>query len=288
MAWCEGMEEPRVMICPLGTSNSGKGQSYKSAEGCLMSLIHPKNGNATSYLLKDGLVQEIHCFKQSYGSWFLGEYICEDGSLYISTPVDPIFILLPIFSNARLKKGKGQGMFRQLDEILYVSDHPSYQCLMTIAEESMPLVCEVKEIGSFKFFRLDDSKVLSWLCCKVRHLKATLKQLDEHYAAQEERETLKEVVSILGEYIAYDPWLGLLCDHLELDINEEVKETQRFEDELILLDRSMVSSHPLKVKGSNGKAKSNNGKQTKKLKVETDSRNIKDMFSGASRARRAV
>lgn len=113
-------------------------------------------GDAISYLHRDGVLQELHWFKQSYGSWFLGDYVCEgimigwgfgadhqtkllpfslhpshnrldtlnlywkkkknckfwysacwsavaDGSLYTATPVDPVFIFLPIFEEARMK-----------------------------------------------------------------------------------------------------------------------------------------------------------------------------------------
>lgn len=34
-------------------------------------------GDAISYLHRDGVLQELHWFKQSYGSWFLGDYVCE-------------------------------------------------------------------------------------------------------------------------------------------------------------------------------------------------------------------
>lgn len=34
-------------------------------------------GEATSYLLRNGFMQEQQWFKQSYGSWFLGDYVSE-------------------------------------------------------------------------------------------------------------------------------------------------------------------------------------------------------------------
>ncbi|KAK3025997.1 hypothetical protein RJ639_042154, partial [Escallonia herrerae] len=112
--------------------------------GCLLSLRHPKTGNATCYLFSNGIVQEIHWFKQSYRSWFLGDYICEDGSLYAATPIDPVFILLPIYDEARLKKGNDPGKFRQLDEILFIHGYPEYQQLSAIAENIMEVVCDLK------------------------------------------------------------------------------------------------------------------------------------------------
>lgn len=33
--------------------------------------------NGTCYLFDNGMLQEIQWFKQSYGSWFLGDYISQ-------------------------------------------------------------------------------------------------------------------------------------------------------------------------------------------------------------------
>ncbi|GKV41629.1 hypothetical protein SLEP1_g49135 [Rubroshorea leprosula] len=102
----------------------------RDGSGCLLSLRY--------------LNQELHWFKKSYGSWFLGDYVCEDGRLYTATPVDPVFILLPIFEEAIMKKGDDPGKFKALDEILFVSDYTGYQHLMSLAEKCMHVVCEIK------------------------------------------------------------------------------------------------------------------------------------------------
>ncbi|XP_073130570.1 uncharacterized protein [Henckelia pumila] len=182
MAWWEGVNETRVLIAPDSCSKENQVND-------LLSLRHPKTGDATCYLCSDGVLQELHWFKQSYGSWFLGDYVCEDGQLYIATPVDPVFILLPIFHEARMKKGDDPGKFRQLDEIIYVPGYPGYQSLSSMADKAMQVVCDVKEVGSTKFFRLNDSKVQIWLCYKVHQLKRTLPTLDKNFAAQDEKDT---------------------------------------------------------------------------------------------------
>lgn len=101
-------------------------------------------GKGVCYLFKNGTLQELNWFKQCYGSWFLGDYVCEgwfyvttksvifpywiflktvrnyyafrfdlcaayifcfltDGGLYTATTIDPVFIMLPIFDEARMK-----------------------------------------------------------------------------------------------------------------------------------------------------------------------------------------
>nr|XP_033516956.1 ribonuclease H2 subunit B isoform X2 [Nicotiana tomentosiformis] len=207
MAWWEGIDEARVLIAPEPSKDGNK-------VGQLLSLQHPKSGNATCYVCVDGSLQELHWFKQSYGSWFLGDYVCEDGRLYTATPVDPVFVLLPIFEEARMKKNDDQGKFRQLDEITYVVGYPGYQHLSSVAENCMQVVCDVKDIGKTQFYRLNDEKVLKWLCFKVIQLKKTLLTLDKNYAARDKKEILTDAVSIIGEYLKDEPWLKLLCSKL--------------------------------------------------------------------------
>ena len=43
----------------------------------LLNLFTNLTGNAACDLLVNGLLQELHWFKQSYGSWFVGDYVCE-------------------------------------------------------------------------------------------------------------------------------------------------------------------------------------------------------------------
>ncbi|KAM7490708.1 hypothetical protein LguiA_033629 [Lonicera macranthoides] len=276
MAWWEGLEETRLLVAPDPPVTG-------DYPGQLLSLRHPKTGNKTCYLFNGGVLQELQWFKQSYGSWFLGEYVCEDGGLYAATPVDPVFILLPIFEEARMKKGDDLGKFRQVDEIIFINGYPGYRHLSSLAERTMQVVCDFKEIGSTKFFRLNDSKVFTWLQYKVQQLKQALPTLDKNYAARGDKDTLADAVSILGEYLKDEPWLKLLCTNLKVNLQEAAKGP----DVEILpcaAESSPSSFNPLQEKtGTEKKVMRSCGRLNKKAKVETDSRNIKDMFSKASR-----
>ncbi|CAI8599761.1 unnamed protein product [Vicia faba] len=275
MTWWEGVHESRVLVAPdPGTDGNGSGQ--------MISLRHPKSGNATQYLFVNGMLQEFQWFKNLYGSWFLGDYTSEDGRLYLSTPVDPVFIMLPIFEEARMKKGDDLGKFRQLDEMLFIDGYPGYQQLMSLVENCMQVVCEVKEVGSLKFFRLDDTKVLRWLCYKVSQLKQTLPKLDKNYAVQSEKDTLVDAVSILGEYLNEDHWLQPLCNHLKLNILEVTGKLQANAEE----SKPGLYNDVFQQEEQSDDKKATivkKGRQAKKIKLETESHNIRDMFSRASR-----
>lgn len=276
--WCENMAlPPRVLVAPRPSGANGQGN--------ILLLRHPKLEEETQYLFTDGQLHEFNWFKERYGSWFLGDYVCEDGSVYYCTLVDPIFVLLPLFEAARMSNGKDLGKFRQLDEILYIEGYPGYQHLMSIAGNHMELVCEVKEVANMKFFRLDDSKVLTWLCCKVHSIKEAISKLGKNYAAQGERELLKEAVQIIRENLKDEPWLTVLCKKLELDINE-INDMAKTNDTSFCADSSPVPAPARPSEGGvgNGSAKSSKGRPAKKLKPEVGSKNIKDMFRRVTRS----
>ncbi|PAN38686.1 hypothetical protein PAHAL_7G189600 [Panicum hallii] len=277
-SWHDGLAAPlRVLISPRPLD--------ASAQGNVLSLRHPRSGDETGYLFINDQLQEINWFKERYGAWFLGDYVCEDGGLYYCTPVDPIFIFLPIFEAARMSNGKDPGKYRQLDEILYIEGYPGYQQLMSVAGHHMELVCEVKEVANMKFFRLDDSKVLSWLCCKVHNLKEVFLKLGKNYAAQAEKERLKEAVQMIREYLKDEPWLTLLCKKLQLDLNEIINDvTTKTSEASFYADSSPAPARPSESKEANGSAKSSRGRPAKKPKTEVGSKNIKDMFRRVTRS----
>ncbi|OWM87105.1 ribonuclease H2 subunit B [Punica granatum] len=275
MGWWGGTEEEtRILISPAETR-----------AGHFLSLRHPKTGKGACYLLANEKLHELHWFKLPYGSWFLGDYVCRDGSLYYATPVDLVFILLPIFDEARMKKGEDSGKFRQLDEILFVNGYPEYRRLLPIAEKYMQVVCEVREIGSSKFFRLDDSKLLAWLLYKAHQLKNTIPTLGDNYAARTENETLTDAVSIIGDYLKDEPWLKCLCDNLKVNLPEGPKQTADNRILLAAIDNGLCSPIVSQDKNGTEKRAAKPGKQAKKAKVETESKNIRDMFTRASRRR---
>ncbi|XP_048551932.1 ribonuclease H2 subunit B-like [Triticum urartu] len=276
--WCENMAlPPRVLVAPRPSGANGQGN--------ILLLRHPKLEEETQYLFTDGQLHEFNWFKERYGSWFLGDYVCEDGSVYYCTLVDPIFVLLPLFEAARMSNGKDLGKFRQLDEILYIEGYPGYQHLMSIAGKHMELVCEVKEVANMKFFRLDDSKVLTWMCCKVGCYKRAISKLGKNYAAQGERELLKEAVQIIRENLKDEPWLMVLCKKLQLDISE-INDMAKTNDTSFCADSSPVPAPARPSEGGvgNSSAKSSKGRPAKKLKPEVGSKNIKDMFRRVTRS----
>ena len=51
-----------------------------------------------------------------------------------------------------MQKGDDIGKFRQLDEIVLIDGYPGYEHLLSVAENSMQLVCDVKGHPLFILF----------------------------------------------------------------------------------------------------------------------------------------
>lgn len=194
-------------------------------EGSLHDLIspvvhlrHPRTGTSTCYLLMNGYVQELHWFKTGLSSWFIGDSVCEDGSLYLSSPIDSLFLALGLLESARMKTKEAEGKFRTLEDILSVDDFPSYAALRPMLEDSLTLICQVKEVGGDKYFRLDDRRTMAWLCCKVEQ---TCNALRDHggktTTALSDADLRVYAVGMLGEYLNPDTWHKRLCSHLKVD-----------------------------------------------------------------------
>ncbi|XP_062224817.1 uncharacterized protein LOC133923550 [Phragmites australis] len=87
--WCDNLAAPpRVLVAPR--------PSDASDQGDVLTLRHPRSGDGTGYLFMDGQLHEINWFKERYGAWFLGDYVCEDGGLYYCTLVDPVCRMVKI------------------------------------------------------------------------------------------------------------------------------------------------------------------------------------------------
>lgn len=66
-------------------------------------LLGTHAGEPAEYLLIDGHLQEVNWYKERYRSWFVGDSVQEDGSMYLCTPVDPLFLALPLLESSRMQ-----------------------------------------------------------------------------------------------------------------------------------------------------------------------------------------
>jgi ribonuclease H2 subunit B len=178
-----------------------------------LSLIHPANGKECSFLLSPSALLELNWNKSEYTSWLSDDSVIEDGGVYAATPVDTLFLALPMLLRER---GKG---FCSLETLLESeTENRGLARLQQLLEPSLPCVCAVQTVGDERYYRLDDARTLAWLSLKASNLAAVLRDGGAAGAAFEalsQEELLSYSVELLGEYVVA-PWLAQLRSKLQL------------------------------------------------------------------------
>jgi len=89
-------------------------------------LRHPRSGLPAMFLFSsdNSSVQEVLAYQEKKGSWFVNDSVQEDGKMHISTPMDPVLLVLPY-----LKRSKQEGRVLPLDDLLVDPEYPDTQRL---------------------------------------------------------------------------------------------------------------------------------------------------------------
>jgi len=63
----------------------------------IVKLRHPASNKPAMFVFGFGncTIQEVLIFEEKKRSWFIDDNVKSDGKLYLSTPIDPIFLILP-------------------------------------------------------------------------------------------------------------------------------------------------------------------------------------------------
>jgi len=143
----------------------------------IITLPHPRTGAAARFMVRSGQVLEIQKVTERYRCWFKDNYVHKDGSLFIATEVDPLFLLLPLLEKNRKQTSESAGYFCEKDQILTedFEAYPGYAHFLEWPTLPLGLVCDTKDAGGGRvYYRLDNSKVVKWLQAKVHKMKAHL------------------------------------------------------------------------------------------------------------------
>ncbi|KAF9312005.1 Ribonuclease H2 subunit B [Podila horticola] len=113
-----------------------------------MLLPNPTSGLPSRYVIQDGKLYEMQvAAAEGIRSWFVGDTIQSDGSLYMITPLDPIFMFIPILEIVRLQTSGSAGRFMVVDDIFESDQYTSLRHLVQLhsVEKLLAQICEVRD-----------------------------------------------------------------------------------------------------------------------------------------------
>lgn len=196
-------------------------------------------------------------------SWFVGEEVVSDGRLLVMTPIDPIFLLIPILG-ATVSEG-GQANYRPADDIFEEaamklaeashssgSQDPSFivapDDIMTFGAldctvQAMRRICDTKEItAEITVFRYSQERLLGQLTEKVAALatpriteisRSLIRGLARNGLMEDEHEELlilgrtQLACDLLAQYLPPDIRTGLMASYDFALLESHVRSLQR-------------------------------------------------------------
>jgi len=129
-------------------------------------------------------------------SVFSSGYVAKNPDLFVATPIDILFLLLPILSPiaAESVRGMQKQMFLTLDDhldstttsSLHLKSTFQHQSMRDLAERRMRTVCDTVEAGEEIMYRISTEKLLQELLGKARRMviKGLPASLEERFVRQ--------------------------------------------------------------------------------------------------------
>ncbi|OZJ05668.1 hypothetical protein BZG36_01408 [Bifiguratus adelaidae] len=211
------------------------GEVRGSEESLIVPLPHPRTGAIARYLIEDDGLYEVNKVQSEFKrSWFIGDTIQRDGSLYLITPMDPLFILLPVLTKRRQKARRESadisGMFLTFDDILDDSQWTNLWRLRQLRGIQVQLrcICDVKEVApEMSVYRLNEDKTIVWLRKKVQHLCSHFSSVPVLMDELKDYD-LKSLGDDLCQSLQERVCLELLGEYLETEVYQELYKNYDF------------------------------------------------------------
>ncbi|KOC65441.1 Ribonuclease H2 subunit B [Habropoda laboriosa] len=193
----------------------------------VIKLRHPALNQPAMFVFSPGnlTVQEVLTFDENKRSWFIDDNVKSDGKLHLSTPIDPIFLILPY-----LRKSQ---QAQPLEQCLWDEDFPETSRLIQCQNLKLASIADRKGNESLQAYKFNEEKTLMWLQKKVERVVEVLKQKDIHvsqgaisatYVKSSKLETVSEM-----EYLKYAH--GIVSEYLAEDLSKKLAQHLNLPDE---------------------------------------------------------
>nr|XP_053650311.1 ribonuclease H2 subunit B-like isoform X1 [Cherax quadricarinatus] len=147
-----------------------KDSLFSSSNIQVIKLKHPRTSSAMYVFDEDNRrLYDMVVFDEGYRSWFIGETIQSDGRLYIISPVDVSYLILPYLMEATKNI--------PLDHLLEDPDFPSLSKLAAVAAtKDFSHIADRKGNAELGVWKYSENKTLSWLEKRVKQLSKLLQE----------------------------------------------------------------------------------------------------------------
>ncbi|KAL5528499.1 hypothetical protein ACEPAF_7635 [Sanghuangporus sanghuang] len=285
---------PKDLLDVLSAELSQGSNATTRSHLWFLRLPHPRTGLLSLFLPNlspngSSVLELQSVAPNSSRSWFNGGEILSDGSMLLMTPIDPVFLLVPILKAASPHDGS-LGNFRTLDDILegasanLVKDESVGELnpgdilelgRLPCMQEGMRKICDTKDIASdLVVFRYSHSKLLEYLIKKANRLGKgptvpESRTLERELAKDGLMDDGKEELLISGR-------LRLACDLISQYVSPEVhgELLSKFDFSALtkhtaLLEQMDLASNTTTTNGNAQKAQVSEDKNGRKRKAES-------------------
>ncbi|KAH9509023.1 Ribonuclease H2 subunit B [Bulinus truncatus] len=190
----------------------------------LCQLRHPRLKTGVMYLFSSDCtcIYELTAFKEKFRSWFIGNSVLSNGQMYITTPLDPLFLILPYLINCAEKK-----RFMTLEQIVLDEEFPESHKLLTCCNaDQLELVTDWKDIDDdVRVYKYCKEKTLSWLKRKTEAVAEALEMKKIQVNSSKSHSSI--FVPSGNMKISKESYLlyahGIVSDYLTLDMEAELR-----------------------------------------------------------------
>ncbi|KAJ8922920.1 hypothetical protein NQ315_001463 [Exocentrus adspersus] len=199
-------------------------ESESSGSLDIVTLRQPNTDKAAKFLFSstDDSVQEILTFTEEKRSWLIDDTVKSNGQLHLSTPVDPIFLVLPYLQ----KRCTSEAL--PLEEMLQDKEFPETKRLLKLKSGGLRYLNTISDTVS-NSFKFNEEKTLVWLKKKTEKVAQVIHERKIHVGrgsqiSVSDSDRLRWAYAIIRQYLNQDIGAKLLK---YLDIPEQVQNLKR-------------------------------------------------------------
>ncbi|XP_048005452.1 ribonuclease H2 subunit B isoform X2 [Leguminivora glycinivorella] len=237
------------------TDESNKETAKKRVDNSWL-LLAPASRKPSKYCLDETnkKIYEVVTFNEPHRCWFTGQTVKSDASMFMLTPINPIFLVLPHV------REQCQSKAIPIEDLL--SEKGLSKLFAFIA--GIDNIADLKGPEDLQAYKYNESKTLSWLESKVKKLAKVLRAKKIHVRSGAASATF--VASTANDDTVDDDFflkyaLGIIGEYLEEDIVDILEKKFDFKPDMI---ESLGQKRKSEVAESNNKrVKSENTEDSK-------------------------